>query len=81
MCPTDARTVYPLPRYFSIVFAFAGDSTITNFTPLEIDPVVAGALFFSRAIFLVMEFLSYVSNGVHDGSMRMSAQKPILPQS
>src|ERR1700694_6051847 len=30
MCPTDARTSYPLPRYFSIVFALAGDSTITN---------------------------------------------------
>src|SRR3989344_6955642 len=31
MCPTDARTVKPEPRYFSIVFALAGDSTITNF--------------------------------------------------
>src|SRR3984957_8085859 len=30
MCPTDARTSNPLPRYFSIVFALAGDSTITN---------------------------------------------------
>ncbi len=28
--PTDARTVYPAPKYFSIVFAFAGDSTITS---------------------------------------------------
>src|SRR3989344_3380237 len=31
ICPTDARTVNPLPRYFSIVLAFAGDSTITSF--------------------------------------------------
>ena len=30
MCPTEARTSNPLPRYFSIVFALAGDSTITN---------------------------------------------------
>jgi hypothetical protein len=30
MCPTDARTSKPLPRYFSIVFALAGDSTITS---------------------------------------------------
>ena len=30
MCPTDARTSNPLPRYFSIVFALAGDSTITS---------------------------------------------------
>jgi hypothetical protein len=28
--PTDARTSNPLPRYFSIVFALAGDSTITS---------------------------------------------------
>src|ERR1035438_5758999 len=30
MCPTDARTSKPAPRYFSIVFALAGDSTITS---------------------------------------------------
>jgi hypothetical protein len=30
MCPTEAFTSNPLPRYFSIVFALAGDSTITN---------------------------------------------------
>jgi hypothetical protein len=30
MCPIDARTSKPLPRYFSIVFALAGDSTITS---------------------------------------------------
>src|SRR3989344_6615673 len=29
-CPTDARTVYLPPRYFEIVFAFEGDSTISN---------------------------------------------------
>ena len=31
MCPIEARTSKPRPRNFSIVFAFAGDSTITNF--------------------------------------------------
>src|SRR5208283_2870053 len=30
MCPTEASTSKPLPRYFSIVFALAGDSTITS---------------------------------------------------
>ena len=29
-CPMDAVTLYPLPRYFSIVLAFAGDSTMTS---------------------------------------------------
>src|SRR5437016_14194952 len=28
--PSDASTVYPVPRYFWIVFALAGDSTITK---------------------------------------------------
>ena len=30
MWPTDARTSKPSPRNFEIVFAFAGDSTITR---------------------------------------------------
>ncbi len=30
ICPTDARTVYPLPRKRPTVFAFAGDSTMTS---------------------------------------------------
>src|SRR6187200_157388 len=30
MCPYEARTVYSPPRYFSIVFAFEGDSTTTR---------------------------------------------------
>ena len=30
MCPTDAFTTNPRPRYFSMVFAFAGLSTITS---------------------------------------------------
>jgi hypothetical protein len=29
-CPMEAATVYPLPRYFSIVLPFAGDSTIRS---------------------------------------------------
>src|SRR5215471_13368450 len=29
-CPTDAFTTKPRPRYFLIVFAFAGDSTMTS---------------------------------------------------
>jgi hypothetical protein len=31
MCPILEVTVKPLPRYFSMVLAFAGDSTITRF--------------------------------------------------
>ena len=30
-CPIEAITSYPGPKYFLMVFAFAGDSTITNF--------------------------------------------------
>jgi hypothetical protein len=30
MWPTDASTVKSFPRYLLIVFAFAGDSTITS---------------------------------------------------
>ncbi|AGP38522.1 hypothetical protein SCE1572_31040 [Sorangium cellulosum So0157-2] len=29
-CPFEANTSYPLPRYFLMVFAFAGDSTMTS---------------------------------------------------
>ena len=31
MCPTELFTVNSDPRYFPIVFAFAGDSTISSF--------------------------------------------------
>jgi len=31
ICPKDASTLYSFPRNFSIVFPFAGDSTITRF--------------------------------------------------
>jgi hypothetical protein len=34
MCPFDATTSYLAPRYFLIVFAFAGDSTITSVFPI-----------------------------------------------
>src|SRR5262245_47343525 len=33
MCPTEAFTVKPLPRYFLIVLALAGDSTMTRLAP------------------------------------------------
>src|SRR5579872_5690043 len=29
-CPSEASTLKPFPRYFWIVFAFAGDSTMTK---------------------------------------------------
>ena len=38
-CPYDAKTVKPFPKYFSMVLAFAGDSTITRadiFAPNEV---------------------------------------------
>src|SRR5262245_36605101 len=49
MCPTDAFTVNPAPRYFLIVFALAGDSTITSarsFPALgaALGPVLGAAL-------------------------------------
>src|SRR5690606_27341117 len=31
MCPTEASTSYSSPRYLAMVFAFAGDSTMTSF--------------------------------------------------
>src|SRR5712691_7587185 len=37
-CPTVAFTSYPAPRYLPIVFAFVGDSTITNAFPSPRDP-------------------------------------------
>src|SRR6267143_608432 len=45
-CPSEASTVKPLPRYFWMVFALAGDSTMTKpldnsssfITVLEFDP-------------------------------------------
>ena len=30
MCPSEALTMYWLPKYLPIVFAFAGDSTMTS---------------------------------------------------
>ena len=35
-CPTDARTVKAPSKYFSIVFAFDGDSTINNFIASQV---------------------------------------------
>src|SRR4051812_16759059 len=36
-CPIDASTLYSFPRYLLIVFAFAGDSTMTNAFAIEPD--------------------------------------------
>src|SRR5436305_8777426 len=38
ICPMEARTVKSRPRNFSIVLAFAGDSTITSLFDLEPVP-------------------------------------------
>ena len=35
ICPKLDATVKPFPKNFSIVFAFAGDSTITRFSPIN----------------------------------------------
>ena len=50
-CPIEARTIYFFPKYFSMVFAFAGDSTITKvfFTLLALARVFALAFAFSAA--------------------------------
>src|SRR5215467_16076767 len=39
-CPSEASTLKPLPRYFWIVFALAGDSTMTK--PLDNVSSVSG---------------------------------------
>jgi hypothetical protein len=36
MCPTDATTLYLPSKYFEIVLALAGDSTINNYMVLSI---------------------------------------------
>ena len=51
----DARTMYFLPRYFSIVFAFAGDSTTTKVFD-AVFRVVFAAVFFAVAFFAVVLF-------------------------
>src|SRR3954468_8451426 len=45
MWPTVARTRYARPRYLPIVFAFAGDSTITS----DVDPDSGPAPFSSTS--------------------------------
>ena len=58
MCPTDALTAYPGPRYLRIVFAFAGDSTITRDLPepgLDPLPVIFDAVV---AVFLPAAFFA-----------------------
>ena len=44
MCPTEAITLYPLPRYLVMVFAFDGLSTITSFEPLAEGSAELGEL-------------------------------------
>jgi len=50
MCPIEALTSYSGPRYLLMVFAFAGDSTITNafldldFAILSIYPIISWIL-------------------------------------
>ena len=43
MCPTDAFTTYPAPRYFLMVLALAGDSTTTS-VPLRLPLGAASAV-------------------------------------
>ena len=38
-CPIDAITLYFLPKYFSMVLAFAGDSTMTKFSAKVVTPL------------------------------------------
>ena len=58
-CPMDARTMYFLPRYFSIVFAFAGDSTTTK---------VCGASFFAAVFFAAVFFATVFFAAVFFGA-------------
>src|SRR3569833_925661 len=68
MCPTDARTSKPLPKYFSIVFALAGDSTITN------DLLIAILDF----VLLYPIVPSHPSNSIHRGAFFDSQRAPTL---
>jgi len=63
MWPTDAFTVKPEPRYFLIVFAFAGDSTTTRVLrkdfasgaePFGLRPFAFGADFFAVVLAVAM---------------------------
>ncbi len=44
MWPTEAMTLYPLPRYLVMVFAFDGLSTITSFWPCFAAPELGSEL-------------------------------------
>jgi len=60
MCPTEAFTTKPEPRYLLMVFALAGDSTITSDLPEpDEEAVFFFAVFFPvfLAVFLAVFFL------------------------
>src|SRR5256885_10848149 len=44
-----ARTLYARPRYLPIVFAFAGDSTITSEVVPDSEPLVGSSLYSSAS--------------------------------
>src|ERR1700704_4311931 len=51
MCPIEAITMKSLPRYLLIVFALAGDSTITRFFGIAYSiPVTHRCLFDDRGL-------------------------------
>ena len=58
MWPTDAMTLYPLPRYLVMVFAFEGLSTITSFWPCFAGSERLGVLGSPWFGFLITRYLS-----------------------
>src|SRR2546430_4658309 len=62
--PTDAFTVKPAPRYFLIVLALAGDSTMTSaLPPSPLDFGVLGV--FGAAVFSTVDRKSTRLNSSH----------------
>src|SRR5213593_2289035 len=59
MCPTEALTVYPLPRYLPIVFALAGDSTMTSDEPISWHTLHQSSLRFQALHFGGLATLTY----------------------
>ena len=51
MCPTEAMTLYPFPRYLVMVLALDGLSTITNFRPWPAAPDSLAVGFFRTSAF------------------------------
>src|SRR5438309_1438773 len=77
ICPIEAITTKSLPRYLLMVFAFAGDSTITRFLIITYSiPVTHRCLFDDRG--LLLNQLSEVFRSGHENNTKyaLNAKHP-----